>query len=127
MLLSAQRIQWLYDKTLEKIKQKIFGNLPKYQEYLSITKNKKKKYELLKESVELQKVNIKRIELKTSIDSLEDLNTKWKNVLEYKNIKTVEDLVQYSKKDLLLFRKLGAFAVLEIEKALRKYGFELKA
>ena len=125
--LSSQRIQRLYEKALEKIKQKTFGNVPKYQEYLNIAKHKKNRLDLLKESVELQKVSIKKIDLKTSIESLEDLNTKWKNVLWDKNIKTIEDLVQYSKKDLSLFKKMGPFAVLEIEKSLGKYGFELKA
>ena len=124
--LSGQRIQWLYDKTLEKIKQKTFGNVPKYREYLNITKHKKNRLELLKESLELHKGKIKKIELNSSINSLEDLNTKWKNILWDKNIKTIEDLIQYSKKELSLFKKMGPFAVLEIEKALSKHGFELK-
>jgi DNA-directed RNA polymerase alpha subunit len=44
-----------------------------------------------------------------------------------RDIKTIENLLQYSKKELSLFRKLGPFAVLEIEKVLANYGFELKA
>ena len=76
--------------------------------------------------MELQKGTLKEFNLKTSIDSIEELNTKWKNVLWEKEIKTIEDLLQYSKKELSMFKKLGPFAVLEIERSIAKYGFELK-
>ncbi len=124
--LSSQRIQRIYYKIIEKIKVKTLSSVPKYQEYLEFSKHKKNRLEILKGRVEVQKIPIKKIDIKTSIDSLEDLNTKWKNVLWGKDIKTIEDLLQYSKKDLSMFKKMGPFAVLEIEKSLLKYGFELK-
>ena len=128
--LSGQRIQRLYSKTLEKIKSRTLGSIPRYKEYLEVTKNKKNRISIVASSTEFKKQNIENLkveyDIKTSIDSIEELNTKWKNVLWNKNIKTIENLLQYSKRELLMFNKLGKFAVLDIEKALAERGFELK-
>lgn len=124
--ISGARIQNLYHKILIRAKNKIISNLPKYNDYLNFTKTKKNKLEILKSNVELQKKISEKYDLKASIESIDELSTKWKNVLWNKNIKTIDDLLQYSKKELLMFNKLGPFAVLTIEKALRERGFELK-
>ncbi len=128
--LSGQRIQRIYYKIVDKVRVKTLSSLPKYQEYLEFSKYKKNRFEALKDTVEFKKIisknNIAKFDAKISIDSIEELNSKFKNVLWEKNIRTIEDLKQYSKRDLLMFRKLGPFAVLEIEKSLLKYGFRLK-
>ncbi len=128
--LSSQRIQRIYSKIIDKIKVKTLSSVPKYQEYLEFSKHKKNRLEILKGTIEVQKINtvnnVAKFDAKVSIDSIEELNSKFKNVLWNKNIRTIEDLLQYSKRELLMFNKLGSFAVLEIEKALAERGFELK-
>jgi len=123
---SGARIQNLYPKILNRAKNKIISNLPRYKDYLNFVKTKKNKLEILKNSVEIHKELSKDFDTKTTIESIEEIHTKWKNVLWNKKIKTIGDLLQYSKKELLMFNKLGPFAVLTIEKALIEKGFELK-
>lgn len=124
--LTGQRIQRLYPKIINKVKSRIVNNIVMYQDYLNFTKAKKNKIALLKSTIEVQEATTVKFDFKTSINSIEELNTKWKNVLWEKEIKTIENLLQYSKKELSMFKKLGPFAVLAIEKVLAKYGFELK-
>lgn len=127
---SWQRVQRMYGKIIGKIKTKIVSNARHYKLFLEVASNKNRKLLLLEQSVAIQKKNVattlQDADFSISIDSIAGFPTKWANILRERNIKTITDLVQYSKKELLRFRNIGPFVVLEIEKMLAGYGLKLK-
>lgn len=128
--LSSQRVQKIYNKIIEKIKTQLINNAARYKAYLEFSKRRKNILHLLENNVDVKKKasnQILEIDNKTKIDGSFGLSVKLINVLKNKNIITIEDLQQYTKKELLLFNKIGPFYITEIEKTLATYGLKLKS
>ena len=129
--LSDERVRRLFYKALRKLKAKIKNTEERYTRFLEFTKLKKNNLELnatlTSKNLNANKVQgLKEDYLNQSIDDLELLGTKWKNVLHEKHINTIEDLIKLNKRQLLLLPKFGVFAVSQIELELSKNGFQLQ-
>jgi response regulator of citrate/malate metabolism len=126
---SAEVSRKLFYRGLNKLKSKIKNAGERYNHFLEFTKLKKNKLEITKTltNLNLPKKSITKEDiLKNNIDELELLGTKWKNILHEKGIHYIEDLVNLTKKQILLFPNFGQLAVSNIELELSKYGLELK-
>jgi Bacterial RNA polymerase, alpha chain C terminal domain/Sigma-70, region 4 len=127
--LSDERARKLFYRSLKKLKAKIKNASERYTHFLEFTTLKKNKVEInatLTAQNNSAKIIAKEDYPTQSIDELELLGTKWKNVLHEKNIHYIADLVNLTKRELALFPKFGVFAVSQIELELSKNGFELK-
>lgn len=121
----------IFMASIKKMKTKITRVSERYKSYLKFIKNSKNKVAiadiLITNDAKQVSKNIETTPcLNSSIDELQLINVKWKNVLYNKHIRTIKDLTALNKRELLMFPHFGINTVSLIELELSKMGLSLK-
>lgn len=128
---SGDIIRRIFMKSIKKIKTKINRVSGRYKNYLEFIKSSKNKVVIANMIINN---DIKQVSpdaeitpyLNCSIDELQLINTKWKNVLYNKHIRRIKDLTALNKRELLMFPHFGTNTVSLIELELSKMGLSLR-
>jgi len=139
--ITPERVQQIYERGARRFKINIAKAI---EEYEHINKFFEENEDLKYENGELKKENEmfkRRFDALTAedkmicghIDVLKqriidfDFNVRIMNVLQYAlNINTMEELIQYTRDDLMKFDKIGKGSIDKIEELLKKYNLKLK-
>ena len=132
--LTKSRIGQIYKRATGRIKLQIIIGAQSYKKHKEIieenkilcTENRLYKRKFDKLNLTGEKKEILSSVYKTPIDRL-DLSVRAINCLRFANIETIGDIMEYRKKDLILFYHLGKKTAQEIVGFLKnEYGLELK-
>lgn len=128
--LTRERVRQIVEKTIKIIKSRINTQC----EILEFTKKESKKARVLEfEVIKLKKIEDSLFEVELNkieyglieIEEL-DLSPRSYNILKAAHIRTIKDLSDYSRADILKFRNCGKNTLYELEEILEKKGYKFK-